>query len=374
LQPEPTPGETATTDSNASEADGHGTVFALLADNRLIAVRTHDGTIVQDHRLAPPPSSSDRLLGHYMARSKDGSYLFVLIASEDTKANLVAVVTLATNTVEATYTLPDDGLIFRSLAVGPVTGQVYLFGNRGKDAVVSTLDPHTGTTVATWTARTSDGYDWLVYQGAISQDERHVFLSYHGEDTSGVDQFEIVDNDLRRCEAPVEPMDSCFGGHGSFILLEDTVVVATGRSVILEKTSTGTIRQAWDTQLVNNHLMEFVVDVNRRRLYAVGSCSYTGGLSSVDLDAGGIPTTSTTPGEWWWSTPPKPPLVRTHKSPCGERLALTPDEVVVAATTSTYAQANRSGKLYLVDAATGNILHTVKTPSEPIDVWSAPGR
>src|SRR5207248_2446692 len=139
--------------------------------------------------------------------SPDGERLFVLVPGAPDQ---VVVVDVATIAVRATYPLAADGSLFRSLVVGPATGRLYLFGNRadprvptptpgppnnGQGAagvVVSVLDPARGTLEATWTAREAEGRDWLVYQAAVSDDERDLFISYHGVDTTGIDRFTVT--------------------------------------------------------------------------------------------------------------------------------------------------------------------------------------
>ena len=57
--------------------------------------------------------------------------------------------------------------------------------------VVTVLDPDRGTLEATWPAREAEGHDWLVYQAAVSGDERDLFISYHGVNTTGIDRFTV---------------------------------------------------------------------------------------------------------------------------------------------------------------------------------------
>lgn len=62
-------------------ADPSGTAFALLANNRLVAVRIGDGAVVAENRLAPAPPAeilAPRYPGHQLALSGDGRTLFAL--------------------------------------------------------------------------------------------------------------------------------------------------------------------------------------------------------------------------------------------------------------------------------------------------------
>jgi len=81
---------------------------------------------------------------------------------------------------------------YRALALGPRTGDIYLFGNRiigpdrgprqgpPSDAVVTVLDSTNLTVIHNWTVRPSAGLDWYVYSGSIDDQEHHLYVSYHG--------------------------------------------------------------------------------------------------------------------------------------------------------------------------------------------------
>ena len=74
--------------------------------------------------------------------------------------------------------------------------------------------------------------------------------------------------------------------------------------MILDVDSYGAIRTGFDTGLEGNHLMEFVVDPMAERLYAVGSCGYSGGFSAVSVRQAGVLMTPNNLGEWSWPRPP----------------------------------------------------------------------
>jgi hypothetical protein len=365
-------------------------VFALLADNRLLAVRARDGAVVAEHQLAPTPLPLMGT-GHYLALSNDGRLLFVLTPGALDTAPRVAVIEVATATVRATYSLsPEDG-DYHNLAVGPRTGRLYLFGNRDEQSpsppgrprpgrarlqvVVTVLDPQSGAVQPFWTARVADGYEWLVYQGAVSDDERELFISYHGADASGIDWFTVADDGLRRCPAPARHGAGCIMAHGAFRLYGDGLLVSGGDTkTILEVDRTGTVRRGFDIGLPHSHLMEFVLDAGARRLYTVGYCGYLGGFSALDLDGGGWPTPSATPGTWRWLATPAPPRVlQSDQALCGSRLALGPVPLLVVATNILAApNAQHPGALLFVDTRSGTIIRKVETPSEPADVLVAP--
>lgn len=270
------------------------TVFTVVRDNRLLAVHAPDGAVVTERRLAPPPSPAALVLtGHYMDLSTDQQRLFVLVAGAVDVPSRLVVVDVATAEVRATDPL-EHNTLFRSLMVGPKTGQLFLFGNRvestaiyppppdaprlgtpAKSVAVALLDPDSRAIQRQWLAKQSAGYDWLVYQGALSDDERQLFISYHGPDTSGIDWFEVAGNALQRCQAVEFPNMGClFRAHAGFRLDEDGMLVATGEHIILHLNRDGAIKQRFDTRLENNHLEEFVLDRQHPQIYAVGSCGY----------------------------------------------------------------------------------------------------
>ncbi len=92
-------------------------------------------------------------------------HLYVLVPGEPTSADVVAIVDAGTGQPLSSFHL-DDGIAYRSLAVGPRTGHVFVFGNRGGEALVTLVDAEHGTKLATWTAHAADGHDWRVYAGS----------------------------------------------------------------------------------------------------------------------------------------------------------------------------------------------------------------
>jgi hypothetical protein len=178
--------------------------------------------------------------------------------------------------------------------------------------------------------------------------------------TSGIDWFDITPTGLSRCQ-------SCFtSSHGGFAVYGDGLLAATGSQLILEVDQSGKVKQGHDTGLRNTHLMEFAVDVKARRLYAVGSCGYTHGFCTVDLEAGAAISSDRTAG-WHFAAEPKKPLVYTGEH-CGERLSLGSKGLAVIAQTAKPVPSLGPGRLLFVDGATGKLIRSVETPAEPLDV------
>ncbi|MEW6637952.1 MAG: hypothetical protein AB1425_14195 [Actinomycetota bacterium] len=269
--------------------------------------------------------------------------------------------------------------MFRSLAVGPKTGRLYLFGNRpggeiggpagnnGEEAaVVTVLDPDDGRALRSETVREDGGRAWSVYRGGVSADERRLFIGYHGG-TTGADWVEITPDGLDRCRKRVPAYQGCIPAHGDVEAYGDRLLTATSDPPrIVETGREGEITREWDTKLEGNHMADFVVDDGADRLYALGSCGYTGGLSRIDLGTRQVePLVPTQAGL-------DRPSER-ERAVCGERMALgTGSLLVVGKTARVVPQAEMPGSLLLIDGDTRIKVRAVDTPSEPVDVLVVP--
>ena len=341
---------------------------ALLVDRRLVVAQLSDGAAIAELPLGSavdmPPI--DRA-GHYLALGQDGDTLLVLVPGSSNDAGQLAVVDIVEAKVASAYELP-AGTTYGSLATGPATGRVYLFGNRAGGVVVTVLDPATGAEVTSWTAREADGHDWLVYQGAVAPDERTLYISYHGRDTTGIDRFAVTPDGLSRCGSANPPGVGCIDAHGGLAVDDGGLLVATGSRVIRKVDADGVAREALDTGL-EDHLLEFVVDYRAGRLYAVAACDVGGGFSAVDVRGTGVLAPPATPGDWSWEVPPEPPLVATVGSQaCGARLALGPSPLLVVGRTALPVPRPAPGELLIVDVRSGEVVRSVPTPAEPVDV------
>jgi hypothetical protein len=188
----------------------------------------------------------------------------------------------------------DRAITCRSLALSPRTGRIFLFGNRpeqgGQSLLVTVLDPASGRRLGGWVARPANGHTWLPHQGIVTADERRLLVSYHGPDTTGADVLTLAGGRLIRC-AGAPSWGGCLQGvHGDVITAtEDRVLAATGDAQRVEElTLDGRIIRQWDSALPGNHLMELGLDIRAGRLYAIGSCGYAGGLSTIDLHTGQV--------------------------------------------------------------------------------------
>ncbi|HEX2913808.1 MAG TPA: hypothetical protein VH186_23585 [Chloroflexia bacterium] len=368
--------------------------YGLLADNRLVALREDGSVFATLHPGNVPPGTITRIPGHYLALSPDKKILYALISGWTDEPDRVAVIEASTAQVKAIYPLARSqgkfigfaipGGVYRSLAVGPVTGRLYLFGNRDGTAIITTLNPANGSELASWTARERDGYNWLVYQGEVTPDEQQLYVSYHGDNTGGIDRFELSNSGLVRCPQTRRGW-GCIGSHGSFAFYGGNLLVTYGYNVVVAEDNSGKALYGFDTGLTGTHLTEFAIDPKAQKLYAVNSClvqpEMQGGFSAVNLTN---PLQSSVPGEQEWVTPgpapdlliiPAPPRTPAANLPCGERLALGSNDLLLVAkiTAPPYViRAATTGALQIVDPRTGKILHNSGTPSAPLDVLFAP--
>lgn len=231
---------------------------------------------------------------------------------------------------------------------------------------MQTVDPVSGQAAPRWIAREPDAHAWTVYQGGVTEDERTLFISYHGPDTTGIDRFTVLTNGLARCPSSAVPGRGCIDGHGGFIIMGTHLLIATGGSAIIERDWEGQEQRRLITGLEHTHLMEFVTDPRAHRLYAVGSCGYTPGFSAVELGGENRDPTATE------ASPIMPVVVATPRNAaeqvCGERLALAGNMLVVGQSALSVPSPTRAGKLLLVDPSTGSPLQSIPLPAEPVDV------
>jgi hypothetical protein len=144
----------------AMRAADQGQIYALLANAHLLTVR-QDGTTVADTALDPDSSSnSPRATGHYLALATDKRRAYVLVPLQPLAVDQIVAVNVGSAEIENNYALPDG--VYHSIAVGPLTGHLFVFGNLGGGVIVTVIDPANGAPLSTWVARPEDGHTWTV--------------------------------------------------------------------------------------------------------------------------------------------------------------------------------------------------------------------
>lgn len=363
-----------------------GTIYALLADGRLVAVRIEDGVLLAERTLsATRGADRSRYPGHLLARSKDQKWLYALVPGEPGQTNVLAVLDRSTNTVRTTINLGQYDAIFKSLAVGPQSGMLYLFGRQrdGRlfgDLVIVKIDPFERAELNVWMQpELPRDADTRIYQAAIADDEHRLYVSFIGG-RNGVDWFDI-DNlgGIKPC-LPWQQRQfrRCVEAEGGFALYGDGLLAATGGSGITAWGPGDELRSGLDTQLYDNPLNDFALDSAANRLYVVGSCEFFGGYSAIDVRAEAMLPPTEDKAEP--TAMPARALLPAHPAnandpsvPCGQRLTLGPGSLLVVGKTAKFQpEARRQGALLLMDRDTGLVLRTIPTPSEPVDVIVVP--
>ena len=365
--------------SSAVAAAGE-TVFALRADNILLAFGA-SGESPAEIRLASPPPAVPMFAEQLLATNLNQSILFALVMSDAQSHQSVAVVDTAE--VKVLKSIPvADGVKFRCIAIGARTGHIYLTGNEVRTSqaprqthgnltvgnpVVWVLDSNDGTVLHKWNLNLPDEYDWWVYQAEPSADEKNILVSYHGSSTTGIDSFEVAQDELVRCKDRKKPQMGCMPVHGGFVQMGDRLFATTGQAEILEYRS-GTVQQVFNSELEGSHLMEFAVDRGRERIYAIGSCGFAGGLSVMRLSDGGQPAKLNANG-WSWdllgNPAPKPQVLFRKREMCGERIAVGSGSVIVIAQTHGPESLDTPDALLFLDGEAGKVISRF-TPSSKL--------
>jgi PQQ-like domain len=280
---------------------------------------------------------------HALAVASDG-VIYAVAPAEGTRPVLFAV-DAATGRLRFTLDLP-DGLEARVPVPDPARGRVYLLASRaagragGRQAIVVVVDLGARQVLSAVPVSPDDGRHWLPYDGMLVAGSGRLAISYHGEDTTGV---EILDAATLR---PVPCAAPCMQVHGRIEAYADGLAAATGNEELLLLTVDGRVTRRLNTQLARNHLMEFDVDGERQAVYAVGPCGYVGGLARTDTASG---TTRLI----------RPPGSTVEDQVCGDRVAVAEDGSAVAVT--------GDGKIQVVDVGNGKILRTGSVGATVID-------
>ncbi|GEM_PF-1816675 len=353
-------------------------VVALLSNNRLAEVDSDTGGLFRDLALAGVPAAGTfRPPGHYLALSRDRHALYVLVPDQPAGSNRLVVLALPDLSRRATYSFASGDARYQSLAVGPVTGHVYLFGSRPGTAVVSELDPEQGAILHTWAVKSLANWtpkgpvpgDFLIYQAAVAPGERTLYYSYYGGrlDLAGIDWLQRTPDGVIPCRATLKS-GACLPGIAGFQFYGDGVLAVsaddTSSGTVFDVDRSGQVRRTLYFQLGGGFLMDFALDARAGKLYAVGSCGYRGGLSVLDLQSGAAED----------PVPPGPPGMPAEHVPCGQRLALLPNGHLVVGNVpgALNPRAGVGGALLFLDTATGQTLREVPTSSQPIDVLVLP--
>jgi hypothetical protein len=342
-------------------------VFALLVNNHLLAVSGTTGTIISDQPLAGQPVPTWRSFrGYYLALSKDRKSVYALVLRQPPLRDYLAVIDVATTRVDRRYPLA-PGIVFRSLAVGPVSGRVYLFGNRSGAVIVTMLDPRRGATLATWTVRRSLGVHWVIYRGMAWNSEGELFINYWRGEGFGIDAVSLPSGRLHGCRTV---QVGCFAPPGGQNIeqYDGRLISAsmTTANAFVELKANGGLFKTLRMHMVGaQHTGDWDIDPSTGRLYQVGSCGYTGGLAVLDLKTGRsrMLDPPRTPGA-------RAPVTQSNDhSVCGERISAGSRSLIaIGKTEYVYPVLEHRAVLLIMDGRTGKLLHRITTSTDPMDL------
>jgi hypothetical protein len=366
-------GHSSTTDGQASSTTVSASPggFALLADNRVVAF---DVTSLQQRwsvQLAsPPPVQGYVDTGHLIALSQDRSRLYVIPLLDDRGGTEVEVLASETG-VKLGSLHPGIGDIeYRSLAVGSVTGRLYLVGADAARIVTTVMDASAGVVVSSVTSRLWQNGGSVVgndfpYQVTITSDEGVVAYSTSSADyhRAGLDWFAIHNGQLDRCNG-VPLAQPCMQGvswgvaqlGGSLLAVNNqetlgTVDVSSGARADVLRLPIGDVGTGFLEDLA----------FDGRRVVVLGSCAYGGGLALIDVQtkvAQSVAPAITPTGEF------PPPIAAV----CGQLpIILSDGSIVFAHIHALLANVNGDGRIYRIDPSTGTVQATSHTfGSDPV--------
>lgn len=323
--------------------------IVLLATNELVAV-ARDGRVAARRQLG-----ADALdvwaVQRRMAIGPDGLLHVLLGRDSRSRSDRVAVVEPISLRQVKVYEL-DRGTTYRVLASGPRSGRIHLLGNSGGDVVMAVLGPQ--GVARREVVRTDRDNDLRVFDAILTEDEKRLFISYHGQDSTGADVVRLSSTGPRRCRAA--PGRGCLPDvHGGMAVVGDAVYSATGSATrVDERDPDGRVRRRLNPRSGNNHLMAIAADT--RHLYALGSCGYAGGLTRVALSSGEVTKLA----------------VRPDSEICGEQIALSRvgGSLVVLSLPRPVPQMGRAGgsAVLFVDPETGRVTGRGVLDADPLDV------
>jgi hypothetical protein len=331
-------------------------VYALLASNELIGIALSPPRLTVRLRLGEGLDQFSP--GRLLAAGPDGATVHVLVR-EPERASIAAVAAVS-GRLRTRISLP-AGLHVRSLVVGPRSGTLYVLANRKgtrrikggafeSSAQLLVVAPDAGRVRKRIELRPLEGRDWFVNSAAVAPDERTLYVTYHGEDTTGADRIELPE--LRRCRRSPHPWAGCLGDqlHGDLLpLAAGGFLAATGSPRLVRYDASGRLVSKLNTRLDGNHLMDFAVTKREDAVAAIGLCEYRPGLAVLDLRTGGARVSTQ------------------DRDVCGQRIVFAGNELLVGRNAGQVA-VPQPGTILVVNPDSGAITEALRTPAEVVDL------
>lgn len=330
-------------------------LVALLADGRLVGgttARLRAGMSLTGGR--PMPAS-----GRLIAQTSDPELVAVLLAAR----REVVVATARELRIRARIGLPVGRRTRPRVIVAPAPDRLVVLGDRssragGRVPVGWVIDIPSRAVVTSWQVPRAPDRNWTVLDAAAASDGRRLYLSYHGGCRAGSPRACTTGADVISW-ADGEPLCAARASAGCVAEIHGEVVpvdggaLATGgdHQTVLRVDTSAAVTERWRTRLDRNHLMRLAYDAAARRVFALGSCLYAGGLARIDLDGG-----------WRWrrglADGGRPGL-------CGERIAAGGGLVVF---TSGPEGGGGESEITVVDGTTGAVRARLPTAAPAVDL------
>jgi hypothetical protein len=336
------------------------TLLAVLTDGQLM--RTTLPGVTRTARLSRTPSRA--VSGRLLAVTPDGRHVAVLTVPEASTGGVITVLTLPDLRIARRLRLPADGRTTATAAVSPEPDRLVVIGERrtaagGRIPVGWVLHVASGSVIARWSIPKPPSFNWTPFDAAVAAGSNRLYISYHGGCdgsggcTTGVDAVSWESGELL-CRGGRMPGTGCIADlHGEVAAIEAGVLgtIADDQSIV-RADADGQIVERWPTDLARNHLMRFAYDEAGERIFALGSCLYTGGLARIDLKAG----LRWRRGEGGAGQP----------GLCGERIAARDGDVAFSA--GPEFAGSSGSEITVVDAATGQVRARLPTAAPVADL------
>jgi hypothetical protein len=326
-----------------------GFAHVLLQDGTVVRIALPQAQVLVRRRVGPPARGNDVEAGRFLARRKGAVY----VLDPASKPTLTA---LDAGTLTILWQRPLDpdvhyrGVVLagrRLFAYGYRPGRVVGSGGLREGAAVLTAVGIDGTRARSWTVRPAERHWWWEWWGAAAADGKSIALAWHGGCnadsgtlcTTGADLVDVSGAEPRSCRRDATPAGCVHEVHGAIEPYRGGWIVTTGDEALLVLDRRGRILRTLHSRL-RDHLMSFVLDARRGRLFVLGTCY---------LGSEGLRVVSTATG--------RSRLVARHV--CGSNPVLGPDGTILAVAAETVSPGH---DLVVISRSSGRVLRHRRLP------------
>jgi hypothetical protein len=342
---------------NDPDAARMSRLLALLTDGEVVSATTAGVS----HRVRLTPGPLRPVSGRLIAITPDHRHAAVLAVEDNPRASTIAVLTTQEARITARLRLPADGHATATAVVAPAPDRLVVVGERetaagGLAPVGWVIELPSGELVARWRIHKPARRNWSPFDAAVDPDSKRLYVSYHGgcnrpgRCTTGVDVVSWETGEML-CRERSGSAGCIPQIHGELAAVDDGILGTSAHDQsILRVDSHGVIAERWPTRLSRNHLMRFASDATNRRIFALGSCLYAGGLARIDSQHG---------LRWRRGT--------ARARLCGERISAYGGSVIFTEGPE-FADESSESEITVVDAATGTVRDRVPTDAPVADL------